>query len=102
MSRKRPSWHLQNKKALNALCKAEGYEIAWLDEYHARVLSGVCIVDIWTPRMKYNVLNIDGVEQPARYNQLAYEFDKVKVKQLLECGKLQQKCPKIVLFSFLL
>lgn len=85
---KRPSWHYQNKKALDRLCEEEGFEIVWLDEYHARVLSGVCIVDIWTPRMKYNVLNIDGVEQPARYGQMQYEFDKIQVKKLLEEGRL--------------
>lgn len=85
---KKPSNHIQNKQSLEKLCEEEGYEIAWLNPYQARVISGVCIVDIWTPRMKYNVLNIDGVEQKAKYLQMRMKFDKIKVKKLLESGKL--------------
>lgn len=89
MSRSRKiTYHIENKSKLISLCKELGYEIVWLNEYQARVLSGVCIVDIWTPRMRYNVLNIDGVEQPARFGRTPQQFDKAKVKQLLDCGKL--------------
>ena len=85
---KKPSWHGANKQQLNQLCANEGYEIVWLDEYHARVLSGVTITDIWTPRMKFNVLNIDGVEQPAKYRQMRNQFKKDQVKKLLDSGRL--------------
>lgn len=87
MSRK-PSWHETNKAKLISLCRLEGYEIHWLDEYHARVLSGVTITDIWTPRMKYNVLNIDGVLQPNKYRQLDMQFNVEQVKKLLDNGKI--------------
>lgn len=85
---KKPSWHFKNKPQLEKLCEAEGYELFWLDEYHARVLSGVCIVDIWTPRMKYNVLNIEGVEQPPKYGQLEQQFNPKKVNKLLVEGRV--------------
>lgn len=86
---KKPSWHEENKQALNNLCADEDFEIVWLNEYHARVLSGITIVDIWTPRMKYNVMNIDGSERVSEYRQLPYQFDKEKVKCLLEKGSVK-------------
>lgn len=88
MSRNRITFHNQNKAMLEKLCRDEGYEIHWLDEYHARVLSGTTITDIWTPRMKFNVLNIDGVLQPNKYRQLDMRFNREQVKKLLESGKL--------------
>lgn len=87
MSRK-ISFHDQNKAALEQLCAQNGYEIAWLNSYQARVISGTTIVDIWTPRMRYNVLNIDGVYQKAKYSSMPREFDKDKVGKLLLEGKL--------------
>ena len=85
---RKTTYHLENKTALDKLCVEEGYEVEWLNIYQARIMSGITIVDIWTPRMKYNVLNIDGVEQPARYGQMAHKFDKIEVKTLLEKGRL--------------
>lgn len=85
---KKITFHDSNKQKLNQFCEENGYEITWLNEYGARVFSGVCIVDIWTPRMKFFVWNIDGVEQPAKYGQMSYEFDKIEVKKLLEEGRL--------------
>lgn len=87
MSRK-PSWQHINKPKLEKLCREEGYEVHWFDEYHARILTGLIIVDIWTPRMKFNVLNIDGTEQPNRYKQLSQQFNENEVKKLLDSGRL--------------
>lgn len=83
--------HTQNKALLNKLCKNNGYEIVWLSEYHARVLSGVVIADFWTPRMKYNVINIDGVIQPPQYSQLDLIFNKSQVVKILERGQLYEQ-----------
>lgn len=59
-----------------------------MNEYQARVITGVIIVDIWTPRMRYNVINIDGVYQNAKYRSMSQQFDNKQVSKLLREGKI--------------
>lgn len=87
---KKVSWHHSNKPKLEKLCQDEGYETHWFNEYHVRVITGVCIVDIWTPRMKFNVINIDGSEQKSDYRQLSQRIDIDEVRKLFWTGQLKK------------
>lgn len=88
MSHRKPTWLVKNTHELHKLCEEKGYEIAQLSPYHYRVLGAVAIVDIFPSRMKYNVLSIEGVEQPMNFRSMDQQFNKEQVISLLEKGEL--------------
>ncbi len=68
--------------------KNNGYEYhEFNDGQHLKIFGDACLIDLWPSRMKYHIIQTEGVD-PNDYLSMNIYFSKKQLKKLLQTGSL--------------